>query len=361
MNDVCAVQVPRRSLATGLTGVGILLAVLVTGLLWSKWLPYADRTATLAVTHDWSGSAIFGAAGTPGSTPSVAGAWAFTQAYAAAVWKAALVGLLVAAALDSVVPQRWIIGLLSRRTSLGQGVLGGVLSMPSMMCSCCTSPVAVGLRRRGAPLAATVSYWLGNPLLNPAVLVFLVLTLPWQFAATRLLVGFALVVGSAVLVDRLLSERSAPASGQPLAAPPLEEPVSVAQLPGRFVRSFARLAVVLVPEYLALVLLIGAFSGLLSDFAGLDTAAGPLALLLVGLVGAALVIPTGGEIPVVTALVAAGASMGAAGALLITLPALSVPSIVMVWRAFGARALAVVTATVVTGGLAAGLMLGLIA
>ena len=78
------------------------------------------------------------------------------------------------------------------------------------------------------------------------------------------------------------------------------------------------------------------------------------------MIGAALVIPTGGEIPVVVGLTAAGASYGVAGVLLITLPALSIPSIVMVARHFGVRATLLVTGWVVVGGLlAAGLLVAL--
>jgi len=74
-------------------------------------------------------------------------------------------------------------------------------------------------------------------------------------------------------------------------------------------------------------------------------------LLLVGVVGALLVIPTGGEIPVVAGLSAAGASLGVAGVLLITLPALSIPSLVMVARSFGTRTTMSVIAWVIAGGL----------
>ena len=76
-----------------------------------------------------------------------------------------------------------------------------------------------------------------------------------------------------------------------------------------------------------------------------------------GLIGAALVIPTGGEIPVIVGLTAAGASYGVAGVLLITLPALSIPSIIMVARHFGTKQTLLVTGWVVIGGLVAAALL----
>lgn len=367
--DVTPTAPPRR---VGVTGVLVVLALLVAGLLWAKWLPYAERTRTLSATGAWSGSAIFGTSGQPGSAPSVAGALDFTRAYAAAVWKAALVALVVAAAIESLVPRRWFVQLMSRRTAAGQGVMGAALSLPSMMCTCCTSPVAIGLRRKGAPIGASVAYWLGNPLLNPAVLVFLALTLPWQLVAVRAVVGVVLVVGAAVAAAAVAGRVRGSDEPEPevspgrtrsswLGAPPGAEgdATQVRELPLRFARTLARYVLVLVPEYLVLVLLTGWLSGWLSDFAGLDRAAGPVALLVVGLVGAALVIPTGGEIPVVAGLVAAGAGFGVVGVLLITLPALSIPSILMVARTFSWRVTAAVTSVVVAGGLVAGVALQL--
>ncbi|MDN5631704.1 permease [Kocuria sp.] len=347
-----APQTPRHR-ALGWAGLALTLAILVAGLLWAKWIPYDLKARTLAETGVWDGKAVFGAAET---VPSWQGAWAFTVVYAKAVWKAALVALLVAAALESLVPRRWLLRVLSRRTSWGQGISGALLALPSMMCTCCTAPVAIGLRRSGAPAGATMAYWLANPLLNPAVLMFLGLTMSWPFVTTRVAVGVLVVLIAAVLVSRRFSTVTVQT---PEALP--ADPQSWGQMLGRFVKALGRYLVVLVPEYLLLVLLVGFFAGWLSDFAALSQHAGVFSLLLVGVVGAALVIPTGGEIPVVLALTAAGASCGVAGALLITLPALSVPSIVMVARDFGVRTTLLVTGWVVLGGLlAAGLLVALV-
>ena len=76
-----------------------------------------------------------------------------------------------------------------------------------MMCTCCTAPVAVSLRRSGVSTSAAVAYWLGNPLLNPAVLIFLLLVAPWQWTTIRLVIGLLVVVGGAALVARLTEGR----------------------------------------------------------------------------------------------------------------------------------------------------------
>jgi hypothetical protein len=91
----------------------------------------------------------------------------------------------------------------ARRGNRRRGaVIADALSLPCMMCTCCTAPIALSLRRRGVPASAAVSYWLGNPTLNPAVLAMLAMLLPWQFTLTRLVAG-ALVFALPILLDRV--------------------------------------------------------------------------------------------------------------------------------------------------------------
>ena len=85
-----------------------------------------------------------------------------------------------------------------------------------------------------------------------------------------------------------------------------------------------------------------------------------LLVLTAAVVGTLLVIPTGGEIPIAQGLVVAGLSLGVVGALLVTLPAVSLPGVVMVGRAFGWRVTATTAAVVVAGGLlGAGMLMAL--
>ncbi|HVT66616.1 MAG TPA: permease [Trebonia sp.] len=354
---------PRGRLYIGIAGVLVLAVVFAAGLAWAKWIPYGQKAGKLSGTHSWSGGTMFADSGKPGALPTFSGAWHFTWIYFQEVWKGFLVALLIAAVFDALVPRSWLLTVLNRRTRLGQAVAGGAAALPSLMCTCCTSPLAVGLRKRGATSTASLAYWVGNPLLNPAVLVFLFLVAPWQFGVVRILVGAVVVVGGSVLVTSLFGG-SAPDADVPL-PPELRsagdpDPVRLGQFPVRFARSLLRLAVVLIPLYLVVLYITAFFSGWLSDFAGLDARLGIVAVLVCALIGTLLVIPTGGEIPVILALTAVGVGAGTAGALLITLPALSVPSMVMVGRALTWRVTLGMAAVVATAGLLAGLLLWLL-
>ena len=356
--DGPASRPPTRRVAAA----GVLLAavVAVAVLLWAKWLPYEAKVATLGDTRTWSGSSVLGVGGVqPGDAPTWHAATTLFTTYLQAIWKALVAALLISAAVQAFVPRAWLLRLLNRPGRLRSAAVGGLVSTPSMMCTCCTAPVATTLRRDGVDPAAALAYWLGNPLLNPAVIVFLALVAPWQWTVTRVVVGAVVVVGGSALVARLTSPPEVPlrdVTGD-------DQPAPVdwfASAPGRFARTLLRLLVTLVPEYLVVVLAVGAFRGWLFPIGGGTVHAGVVVLVVAAVVGTLLVIPTGGEIPVLQGLALAGVSLGGIGALLLTLPAVSVPGMAMVARTFGWRTTWATAALVAVGGVVAGVVLTLI-
>ncbi|WP_330461540.1 hypothetical protein OIB37_34525 [Streptomyces sp. NBC_00820] len=124
------------------------------------------------------------------------------------------------------------------------------------------------------------------------------------------------------------------------------------------------MTLVLVPEYLVVVLLVGAFRGRLLPLSRNGVGEGVPAVFVVVLVavvlGTLFVIPTAGEIPVVQGLAVLGLPSGVLGALLITLPAISLPSMVMVARAFGWRTTLGTAALVVLAGVPGGVLLSVL-
>jgi len=72
--------------------------------------------------------------------------------------------------------------------------------------------------------------------------------------------------------------------------------------------------------------------------------------------GTLFVIPTAGEVPIVQAMFALGMGASPAGALIMTLPAVSLPSLAMLSRTFSLRTRFVIAAGVVLSGIARGLI-----
>jgi uncharacterized membrane protein YraQ (UPF0718 family) len=229
-----------------------------------------------------------------------------------------------------------------------------VLSVFTLMCSCCAAPLAVGLRKLRANLPATVGFWLGNPALNPAVLVLCLAVLPWPWAVLRLAAGLA-VVAAGILAGGSEERRPRPLDGSSETTIGTDEPLPDGSLPRRFARTLVALTTRLVPEFLVVVFVLGAFRSVLFP---IGAAVPGLALLIVALViaGVLLPVPTGGEVAVVAAGLAAGMPVAAAAALLVTLPMLSLPSAVMVRSAVPRGVLLRVAGAVAGVGLLAALV-----
>jgi uncharacterized membrane protein YraQ (UPF0718 family) len=345
-------------------GVLVTLVVFVAGLLWAKWLPYAAKALRAQRTHHWSGKSILSVGGVrSGDAPTWHAATTFFHGYVLSIWQALVVALLISASIQALVPRSWLPRTLNRRRLISSGLAGGVASMPSMMCTCCAAPVAVTLRRNGVSPAAAVAYWLGNPLLNPAVLGFLFFVAPWQWTLTRMVVGIAAVLGVAVSVGLVTRVRgSGPPPPEAIAAPGDEEAGASRAASRRFLRALLRLCLILLPEYAVLVLAVGACRGWLLTLSqpahhGLQ---GLLIVVLAAVAGTLIVIPTAGEIPILQGLALLGVSSGTLGALLITLPAVSVPGVAMIAGSFGWKAVTTTTVVVIVAGLLGATVLSLL-
>ena len=330
--------------------VGVAVAVAAAGLAYVKWWPYYHRIVAVSLTHTL-GASIFGPQGYFPEA-SLAAAWQYTVKYFKAVWQAAVLGIVLGGAVEAVLPSRWVQRFLSGR-DFRSVFIAGVSGLPGMMCSCCATPVVVGLRRRNVSAAASFAFWMANPALNPATLAVLFLVLGWKFGLLRLVFAAATVFGVSYALGRLLPDEDVPARAAPA-------PVEVSQdrpdsWAVRWLKASAGLAAWIVPEYLGMVLITGLLGGYFFP-AGIGEWARSLpALVFVAVAGTLFVIPTMAEIPIVQGLMAIGLPPGPAAALLVTLPTISLPSLIMAGRSFRPRTLVAVTAAVALMGILAGL------
>ncbi|HEY2052066.1 MAG TPA: permease [Caulobacteraceae bacterium] len=327
----------------------LFLAVAVAGLLYVKWLPYWDRAFTAAAHHSIGSSILMGkAAHAPAA--SWGAALAYAEAYGKAIWKALVLGLALGSGVQALLPADWVARWLGR-TRFGSAVTGGLLALPGMMCTCCAAPMVVGLRRAKASAGGAIAFWLGNTVLNPATLVFTGFVLGWRWTALRLVLGVLMVFGLGWLANRMSSPGEAATAETvvpDIAAAPPEAPLR------RWLTILARMTVQLVPEYAILVLLLGAARAWLFPVIGPDIGNHIQWIAAFAIAGALFVIPTAGEVPIIQAMLSLGMGAGPAGALLMTLPPISLPSMAMVAPAFSPRILGAVALGVVLFGLAAG-------
>lgn len=317
--------------------------VVIVGLWYVKWQPYYGKAFTAAQTHSIGQSILAQADANPWRA-----AWDYAMVYFIAVWKAAVLGVLLGSLIQVLIPRDWLLRTLGQSRFRGT-LFGTLFSLPGMMCTCCAAPVAAGMRRQQVSMGGALAFWMGNPLLNPATLVFMGFVLGWHFAAIRLVAGLAMVLVVATLVQKWVKE---PAQAEV----PLE--IAALQAQGGFFTRWGKALWTLfwntIPVYILAVLLLGAARVWLFPHADGAIDNSLMWVIALAVAGCLFVIPTAAEIPIVQTMMLAGMGTAPALALLMTLPAVSLPSLIMLRKAFPAKALWLTGVLVVVSGVIVG-------
>jgi uncharacterized membrane protein YraQ (UPF0718 family) len=333
--------------------VAVFLIIAAVGLAYVKWFPYYDK-AFLAATKHSIGSSIISGKNLTAPSPSWSAAWDYAVAYYTSVWKAAVLGILLGSLVQVLIPANWLMRVLGK-TTFGSTVMGGLFSIPGMMCTCCAAPLAVGLRKKQVSVGAALAFWLGNPTINPATLIFMGFVLSWKFTLLRLVFGLILVFGVSYFANRFASRSSVP---DEIATAPT--PVETIEQSGsiwvRWLKSVWTLTLHVVPAYVIAVLVLGATRAWLFPAFGEAEGNSFLLIVVLAFAGMLFVIPTAAEIPIIQTLMSFGLGAGPAAALSLTLPAVSLPSLLMISKSFPTRVLIFVTTAVVVLGIVSGLV-----
>ncbi|MBM7691343.1 uncharacterized membrane protein YraQ (UPF0718 family) [Peribacillus deserti] len=327
----------------------IFLLIAIAGLFYVKWWPYFHK-AILASTAHSIGPSILGEGNTMPS-PSWESAWSYAETYFMAVWKAALLGVVLGSLIQVLIPSNWLLKVLGK-TSFGSTAAGGLASLPGMMCTCCAAPIAIGMRKKNVSVGASLAFWLGNPTLNPATLIFMAFVLSWKFTLLRIVFGIILTFGVSYFANRFVKNVESVDMEKLLES---AEQTDKNSFISRWLKSMGTMLLYVVPAYLLSVLLLGA--GRVWLFPNMSDAAANslLTIILFAIAGMLFVIPTAAEIPIIQTFMSFGLGAGPAAALLITLPAISLPSLLMVAKSYPLKVLLFITSSVVILGIISGL------
>ncbi len=129
--DAAPPAAPGFRRADYLRGLIVLLVIAAVGLFIVKWNPYYHKAQLIAVTHSMGRNILF-VKELAAPSPSISAALGYAGSYFKSVWQAWVLGLLLAATVETLLPRTWlarVLGKASARTSL----LGGLLSLPGMM------------------------------------------------------------------------------------------------------------------------------------------------------------------------------------------------------------------------------------
>ncbi|WP_125772148.1 permease [Companilactobacillus furfuricola] len=325
--------------------------ILIAGIFYVKWWPYYGKAITAASTHS-VGDSIIAGVGAKSAGVSLQTGYTFTITYFLSVWKALAAAIIVGSLVQVLIPVRWVRRYLGG-TKLRNTMIGTLMGVPTMMCTCCSAPVTIGLSKSKASVNSIMAFFLANPLLNPATLIFMGLVLGWKFTFFRLIFGIAMVIVIATLVGKLAGQKKVAVPDGVDFDPTEEDPESLLK---RWWKAFYTLIIDSIPAYVVIVFLLGTFEGVLFPAIQGGLSSGALAILLFALVGTIFVIPTAGEIPIIQALMALGLTGGPTAALLMTLPAVSIVSLALLKPVLSWKSLGVTAALVFAFGLLAGVV-----
>lgn len=275
---------------------------------------------------------------------------AMTVNYIAAVWHATIIGLMLAS-LSIVGLTKTVSGKLAGASHLKSVTVGSIWALPQPFCSCCASPVAAGLIKGGSPISSALSFLVASPMLNITALFLAVMLLPLDYAVLRIGAGLLLavpisyalarIIDKFVLVKEEEADRPEKHPGKVmsffystfnrycdtfhverlLGDGNMDSPSAAMKAVGK---TFVRMIKLIVP-----ILVIGAFAAsLLTLWLSPYVSNNVLGVILAAGIGVLLMIATWTEIPVATVMLSAGLT-GPAAAMLIVLPAVSLPCLMI--------------------------------
>ncbi|MCE0464580.1 MULTISPECIES: permease [Pseudomonas] len=326
----------------------LFLLVAVVGLYYVKWSPYYLKAFVAADSHNIGNSILNDA-----QTAPLMAALTYAKVYFLAIWKAAVLAVILGSLLQVLIPRDWLLRLFGQ-AGFASTLRGGLFALPGMMCSCCAAPVAASMRRQNVSVGAALAFWIGNPVLNPATLVFMGFVLGWGFTALRLVAGIVLVFGVSMVAQRIARPEILPEAA--VEAVTEASVVDAQPFAVRWARTLWQLFWSTIPVYVLAVLVLGAARVWLFPHVDGAMADSLVWLVPLAIVGTLFVIPTAAEIPIVQTMMSLGMGTGPAVALLMTLPSISLPSLLMLRKDFDARVLVTVALLTILVGIVFGLI-----
>lgn len=271
-------------------------------------------------------------------------------------------GFIFAGLLYAFVPRRFV-GRHLGSESVGSATKAALLGVPMPLCSCGVIPTGIGLHKRGASRAATVSFLISTPQTGVDSILVTYGFFGWVLAVFRPLVAFisGIIGGVSVMLfgkkvgseEHLLKHHKA--SEDELAKP--QNHPTVWQ---RFARGM-RFAFIDLLGDIALWLVVGiliaaAISLAVPDDFFADKLGGGLpSMLLMMVFGVPLYVCSTASVPIAAVLMTKGISAGAAFVFLMTGPATNAATMMIIARAMGWRVLGLYLGSIVVLAIASGL------
>ena len=255
--------------------------------------------------------------------------------------------------VQSYFPPERTRAILGRFSGFKGSVLAALLGTVTPFCSCSSIPLFISFTSAGLPLGVTFSFLISSPLVDLASIILLASIFNWSVAIIYVVVGLVLAVGGGMLIGRAGTEKHI--EEFVLAAPVLDTEQKNLTRMERVI--YAKGQVMDIVRRVWIYVLVGVGIGaaihnwipqhwvesILGQGQGWS-------VFLAVLIGVPMYADIFGTLPIAEALVARGVGLGTALAFMMSVTALSFPSLIMLKQVVRPPLLALFFG-VVTGGI----------
>jgi uncharacterized membrane protein YraQ (UPF0718 family) len=246
-------------------------------------------------------------------------------------------------------PERTRALLGGKREGVGN-VLAAMLGIVTPFCSCSAVPLFIGFVESGIPLGVTFSFLIAAPTVNEVAIVLLFGLFGWKIAGLYIASGMVIAIVAGFIIGRLKLERHVEDFVWKIQQQESTESEKLTW-PVRFERAWESVKEIIRKVWLYVVVAIAigaAIHGYVpqSALVGIMGKQAWWSVPAAVLIGVPLYSNAAGALPIISALIEKGASLGTALAFMMSVVALSLPEAIILRRVLKPKLLVVFYATI---------------
>lgn len=242
--------------------------------------------------------------------------------------------------------------ILGKFNGISGNIFGALLGTITPFCSCSSIPLFIGFTSAGLPLGVTFSFLISSPLVDLASVILLASIFNWRIAIAYVVVGLVIAVIGGTIISKLKMEKYVESYVFSNKMLEVEEEELTNKDRIQFGKDQVRDIVKRVWKYILLGVGIGAAihnwipESVISAVLGQDKW---YSVLVASFVGIPMYADIFGTLPIAEALVGKGVGLGTVLAFMMSVTALSLPSLIMLKQVVKMRLLVTFTGIVTIG------------
>lgn len=242
--------------------------------------------------------------------------------------------------------------ILGKMKGFKANLAGALMGTITPFCSCSSIPIFIGFTSSGLPLGVTFSFLISSPLVDLASVILLASIFNWSIAIAYVLVGLVLAVIGGSIISRANMTRYV--ESFVLHSPVLDIPQAELTRKDRFDYSVAQVADIFKRVWLYVLIGVG-IGAVIHNWVPESWVTAVLgqdhwwSVLVATLIGMPMYADIFGTLPIAEALVGKGVGLGTALAFMMSVTALSLPSLIMLKKVIKAPLLVLFVGIVACG------------